>query len=126
MFMFYSGDHPDGWTTGTTAGENGGRNGQVPTGEANAAVNGGPGAVEDAYPQWQYDAANTATGDTAGPDGQPSLAWAWPEDPGESPLVWRFVAAGSTEFATRVAGGSLYLIAGRSLFSIDAATDETE
>jgi hypothetical protein len=146
--------------TGTPSG-----NESTPTGEVNAAVSGGPGAVEDAYPQWQYDAANTATGDTASPDGQPSLAWAWPEDPGESPFVWSFAAAGSTVFATRIAGGednqrarivalgaksgdmqwqrdlpegtgrhgdlavasgSVYLIAGRSLFSLDAATGETE
>lgn len=129
-----------------------------------AAVSGGSGAVVDAYPQFQYDAANTATGDTAGPDGEPSAAWAWPADPGESPLVWEFAAAGSTVFATRivgeddrvarvvaldaksgevrwqrdlpegtgrhsqlaVAGGSVYLIAGRTFFSLDAATGETE
>lgn len=133
-------------------------------GEVDATVSGGPGAVVDAYPQFQYDAANTGTGDTAGPDGEPGVAWAWPTDPGDAPQVWSFAAAGSTVFATRivgedptrarivaldarsgeqywqrdlpdgtgrhgdlaVAGGSVYLIGGRSLFSLDASTGETE
>jgi len=128
------------------------------------SVAGGPGAIENAYPQWQYDAANTATGDTAGPGGQPSIAWGWPADPGESPRVWSFAATESTVFASRIVGeespqarvvaldansgdvywqrdlgegtgrhgdlalaeGSVYLIAGRSLFSLEAATGETE
>ena len=136
----------------------------TPAGDVDASVSGGPGAVVDAYPQFQYDAANTGTGDTAGVNSEPSVAWAWPADPGESPLVWSFATAGSTVFATRlvgeedqvarmvaldaksgdqlwqrdlpegtgrhsnlaVAGGSVYLIGGRTLFSLDAATGETE
>lgn len=132
---------------------------EVPT------IAGGPGAVEDAYPQFQYDAANTGTGATTGPSGPPSVDWRWPAEPDEEQPVRHKAVVGSTVYASRivtsgsqtqarvvaldaatgeqywqrdvgertgrhgnlaVAGGSVYLVVGRQLVSLSAATGEAE
>lgn len=63
-----------------------------------------PDAIDGAYPQYQYDAANTGASDTAGPTSTPDVAWAWLDERDEEASVTGHALANSVVYVSRVVG----------------------